>query len=239
MNLRLIFIGLATMLLLFACQNPMNQEGRGPDRDQDRMVEPTRFGDDASRTKQTDPMSRTRDGHTSRKKEDHNQYDVADEASDRITSEIDAIERAYVLTTNNNAYVAVVMDDDQRDDLNAKTKDKDQNKRDQTENFTQDSKKNKQGQSTMDRNRRGVADNDLEDRTFIGQDDQINTELKRDIAEIVRSVDSNIDNVYVSTNPDFVDLTNNYIDDIDAGHPIRGFFDEMGNMIERIFPQNR
>src|SRR5699024_3429765 len=123
--------------------------------------------------------------------------------------------------------------------LNAKTKDKDQNKRDQTENFTQDSKKNKQGQSTMDRNRRGVADNDLEDRTFIGQDDQINTELKRDIAEIVRSVDSNIDNVYVSTNPDFVDLTNNYIDDIDAGHPIRGFFDEMGNMIERIFPQNR
>jgi len=42
--------------------------------------------------------------------------------------------------------------------------------------------------------------------------------------------------VYVSTNPDFFDLTNGYIDDVNRGEPVEGFFDQFSNMIERLFP---
>src|SRR5699024_10450367 len=69
--------------------------------------------------------------------------------------------------------------------------------------------------------------------------DDLTDDVKNEITDIVKSVDNNIDNVYVSTNPDFFDLTNNYVDDMNNGKPVRGFFDQFGNMIERLFPQNK
>lgn len=233
MNFRIFLIGLLSLILLFGCQNPMKQEGQAPDRDQ--TVEPTRFGDDQGTMDRTDRMSRTRDNQRNQETRDHNRYDVAKEAADRITEEINDVDRAYVLTTNNNAYVAVVMDDDRREGRNTNRS----NVKNRTNQGNLGNLGDNRNNTQTDTTRRGTADNDLHNRTFIGRDDNISEELKRDIAEIVRSVDQNIDNVYVSTNPDFVDLTNNYIDDINTGRPIRGFFEEMGNMIERIFPQNR
>ncbi|WP_047982881.1 YhcN/YlaJ family sporulation lipoprotein [Ornithinibacillus californiensis] len=67
---------------------------------------------------------------------------------------------------------------------------------------------------------------------------EITDEVKKKISSIVKSVDPDIDNVYVSTNPDFMDLANNYADDVDNGEPIEGLFEEIGNMIERVFPEN-
>ncbi len=81
-----------------------------------------------------------------------------------------------------------------------------------------------------------TADNNNGNNHF--GDDEISNELKERIAEVVRSVDNDIENVYVSTNPDFVGLFDNYADEAEDGRPIAGFFDQFEIMIERIFPEN-
>lgn len=56
------------------------------------------------------------------------------------------------------------------------------------------------------------------------------------IAEQVRKTNADIQNVYVSTNPQFVDRVNTYVDDVQAGRPVTGFFEQFNEMIARIFP---
>lgn len=212
---KIISIFAVIMLALVACNgntNNDNQEGQATDHNN---IEPTRYDANDNRNNTNDntrdyTMDRNRDneGRDNRglNREDRNgndtQYDVADEAADRITDEVKQIDQAYVLTTKNNAYVAAMMDND-----------------DNTEN--RDRNNNDQGMNT-----RHTGD-DLTD------------DVKNKISDIVKSVDGDIDNVYVSTNPDFFDLTNNYVDDMNDGKPVRGFFDQFGNMVERLFPQNK
>src|SRR5690625_7251246 len=69
---------------------------------------------------------------------------------------------------------------------------------------------NKRGQDNHITNRRGNTDGE-----------ELTNEVKNQITDIVQSVDNNIDNVYVSTSPDFFDLANNYVDDMDNGRPVR------------------
>lgn|SRR5690625_116275 len=93
-----------------------------------------------------------------------------------------------------------------------------------------------------DDNRTNVTD-DRKDDANVKQndrhDDDLTDEVKEQVADIVQSVDDNIDNVYVTTSPDFINLSQQYADDLDAGKPVRGFFDQIGDAIERIFPQER
>lgn len=63
--------------------------------------------------------------------------------------------------------------------------------------------------------------------------------VKKRIKDIVQSEEPNIDRVYVSTNPDFTNLMDRYSDNVKNGRPVAGFFDEVGNTIKRIFPQNK
>jgi len=141
-------------------------------------------------------------------KQDDNRYEVSKEAADRITDEVDEIHHAYVLTTDNNAYVAAVLDNDDRH---------------------QDRIDNKSNTRRND----GNADQNRDEGA------ELTDEVKDKIADIVQSVDRDIDHVYVTTNPDFADLTNDYMNDFNDGKPVRGFFDQIGNMIERVFPQNK
>lgn len=71
-------------------------------------------------------------------------------------------------------------------------------------------------------------------------DNNGNNELTRDIenkiSDQVKSVDQDIDNVYVSVNPDFFDRMTGYGEDLRAGRPIEGFFDEFNETVRRIFP---
>lgn len=62
-------------------------------------------------------------------------------------------------------------------------------------------------------------------------------EVKQQIAKIVKLEEYDVDYVYVSTNPDFVDLTTDYANQVKNGEPIEGFFDQMGEMIQRVFPR--
>ena len=112
------------------------------------------------------------------------EYRVAEQIADDVTSEVNEIDSAYVLTMGNNAYVACQLDN------------------------SRESKQN----------------NDLSDK------------LEKQVTQAVKNSDNQIENVYVSSNPDFIDLTSNYMRDLDRGEPIEGFFDQFTEMIERVFP---
>lgn len=193
-----------------------NQEGT---TDKNNNVENTRYTGDGMTNDRDHTLvrdserdqNRNNDGNRNNQMNNNNsKYDVSKEAADRITDEVKDIDRAYVLTTENNAYVAANLDTDgtKRDKEN-------------TGNNNGDN---------MNNNNNGNMNN---------EGDEVTDDVKQQISKIVKSVDNNIDNVYVSTNPDFLDLTGNYVDQMDNGKPVRGFFDQFGNMVERLFPQDK
>jgi hypothetical protein len=67
-------------------------------------------------------------------------------------------------------------------------------------------------------------------------EDEITKEMKAKIADEVKKNAPQIDAVYVSANPDFVERVNVYAKEARAGHPLKGFVDEFRIMVERIFP---
>lgn len=66
--------------------------------------------------------------------------------------------------------------------------------------------------------------------------DDLADDIEQKVTEAVQDADQDIENVFVSSNPDFVNLTSNYMRDVDRGRPVEGFFDQFGEMIDRIFP---
>ncbi|MYL51094.1 YhcN/YlaJ family sporulation lipoprotein [Halobacillus litoralis] len=72
-----------------------------------------------------------------------------------------------------------------------------------------------------------------------GDKNEVSDEMEKQIKKAVKASDQDINNVYISTNPDFVDLTNNYVEDAQNGEPVEGFFREFGEMVDRIFPDQR
>jgi len=158
---------------------------------------------------------------------DNRSYDIQKEAAERIVDEISEINYAYVLTNNRNAYVAAVLDNDRKSTSNNNKSGK------STTRQTNDRSTTDKGTNRDNNTTRGMTNRDQD------HGEELTDDVKQEIKEIVQSVDRNIDNVYVSTNPDFADLTNNYVNDFNDGKPVRGMFNQLGNMIERLFPQNR
>ncbi|KAF1680404.1 MULTISPECIES: YhcN/YlaJ family sporulation lipoprotein [Bacillus] len=69
-----------------------------------------------------------------------------------------------------------------------------------------------------------------------GNKGAVENDLKKKVAKKVRSTDKNIDNVYVSANPDFVERMQGYGKRIQNGDPIAGLFDEFTQTVQRVFP---
>ena len=61
-------------------------------------------------------------------------------------------------------------------------------------------------------------------------------DLKQKVANKVKSLHQQINNVYVSANPDFVDRMRGYNERFRNGQPLRGLVIEFNRMVERIFP---
>jgi len=61
-------------------------------------------------------------------------------------------------------------------------------------------------------------------------------ELEMQIADEVKTTNSNIQNVYVSVNPDFAQRFTEYGDKIRAGEPVEGFFEEFTEAVKNVFP---
>jgi len=64
----------------------------------------------------------------------------------------------------------------------------------------------------------------------------VTDQMKTQIADKVKSMNKNIDNVFVSANPDFVQRMDVYAQDIKNGKPVSGFIKEFYTTVERIFP---
>ncbi|WP_080874040.1 YhcN/YlaJ family sporulation lipoprotein [Oceanobacillus timonensis] len=190
MKLRLFTVLTVLMMVLVACQNTDNNEDANPNNT-DGNVEPTRYeGQNINDGNRDGDRNQNRD-HMLERDADRNtdaEYNVSKEAAEKITDKMDNIDHAYVLTTENNAYVGANLDIDNDD--------------------------NARNDSNM----------------------EITDDVKDEIADIVRSVDSSIDHVYVTSNPDFLDLADKYVNDMDNGNPVEGFFDQIGSMIDRVFP---
>jgi len=241
MKWKLFSIFIVLSFIMVAC-NTTNEEGMR-DNDRDGNVQQTRYNDDVNNNRNN--VRDTRNGESdgrlenrrngnvdndrgNRENRDNNdRYEISKEAANKITDEITEIDSAYVLTTENNAYVAADLDvNNNRDD-----------NRNGDDNANRDTNRN--GDDNADRNRDNRNDDGANNVRNGDQGNQLTDDVKDEIADIVKSVDNDIDNVYVSTDPDFMDLTSNYVNDMGNGHPVRGFFDQMDDMIQRLFPQNK
>lgn len=110
------------------------------------------------------------------------QMEVADDVAENVAN-LDEVDRANVIVTNLNAYVAVILNEEPNGTLTSQVENK--------------------------------------------------------ISETVRNTDRGIQNVFVSTNPNFIDRMRDYGDKIQAGEPIEGLFEEFNEMISRVFPNAR
>jgi spore cortex protein len=72
-----------------------------------------------------------------------------------------------------------------------------------------------------------------------GDSGEVRREIEQKISDQVKSTDQDIQNVYVSSNPEFVERMRGYGDQLQDGRPVRGLFEEFGEMVERIFPNAR
>ncbi|MFC9711790.1 YhcN/YlaJ family sporulation lipoprotein [Paenibacillus sp. NPDC056933] len=69
-------------------------------------------------------------------------------------------------------------------------------------------------------------------------DDNTPAEIKSKISAKIKQYAPHVENVYVSSNPEFVQHVESYSTDIRNGKPIRGMIGSFQSMVERIFPTN-
>lgn len=131
----------------------------------------------------TDKVNEGTETNTDKNGGNETKLEVAEDAASRVV-ELDEVDSATVIVTDNNAYAAVVLGDNHN------------------------------------------AEEDLTD------------ELEDKIAEKVRGADTDIENVYVSLNPDFVERMTDYRTKINDGEPVEGLFEEFTESVKRVFPDN-
>jgi YhcN/YlaJ family sporulation lipoprotein len=68
---------------------------------------------------------------------------------------------------------------------------------------------------------------------------QLSSDMEKRIADQVRATVPHVQNVYVSTNPDFVNRVSAYVNDVQQGRPVAGFVEQFNEMVQRIFPNPR
>ncbi|MFS0901762.1 YhcN/YlaJ family sporulation lipoprotein [Priestia aryabhattai] len=72
-----------------------------------------------------------------------------------------------------------------------------------------------------------------------GTNGKVTDRLEKKIADQVRATDSDIQEVYVSANPDFVNRMKDYGKRINEGAPVKGLFEEFTETVQRVFPNAR
>lgn len=250
MKIKTLVVIFTAFVLLAACSSGMS-DNKGKDTNKDETTfENTRFKEeDRTRINRDDLDDRNRHSNNRNSNNRQDEYDLSKEAADRIVDEIAEIERAYVLTTKNNAYVAAQLDKgtastgdnlakNDRQNSSAGMNVRNVNDRNAKSRVVNEGDSNERRTDNHMSNRRDIDSDRYDDNRQV-ESDEVTDQVKNKIADIVQDIDKDIDNVYVSTSPDFFDLAHNYSSDMEDGKPVRGFFDQIGNTIERIFPQNK
>lgn len=144
----------------------------------------------------------------------HKNYrlEMSDVIADSI-KQMEAVKSCYVMLTDANAYVAVSLNEEgPAGDANMMSR-------------------SNMGQQGGD----GVRMNKRMSAMSTGHD-KLTDQIKDEIANEVRRLRPDVNQVYVSANPDFVGRMNAYMQDVKLGNPIQGFVAEFNAMAERIFP---
>ncbi|MGG5253979.1 YhcN/YlaJ family sporulation lipoprotein [Neobacillus sp. SM06] len=81
-----------------------------------------------------------------------------------------------------------------------------------------------------------VTDNNAFVAVKLASGEKLSNRLEKTMSNRVKSVDRDIDRVYISANPDFYKRMTAYGNDIRAGKPVSGFFNEFTRTIQRVFP---
>lgn len=76
----------------------------------------------------------------------------------------------------------------------------------------------------------------LDQKAMKGSHPDIPDQQKNMIADRVKSLSPSTENVYVTTNPDFIGRMQGYANQVREGHPIQGLIVEFNALVERIFP---
>lgn len=210
MNLKHITIGVAAVFVLAGC-NTTKKDAEGLN---DTGIEQTRYNNDMNGTNERIGMD---DGIGMNDNGTMNDRNMGGDRNDG--------------TVDDNKINSGTMNDDKKYNTSEKA----------AEKITADIPEIKRAHVLMtDNNAYVVATFDKMANDTTGNNDALLTdEVKKKISKVVKSTEKNIDNVYVTTNPDFGDLVGNYSNDVKNGKPIGGFFDQVGNMIERVFPQDK
>ena len=72
-----------------------------------------------------------------------------------------------------------------------------------------------------------------------GAKGEVTDRLEKKVADQVRATDPDIRDVFVSSNPDFVNRMEDYGNRINEGAPVRGLFEEFTETVRRVFPNTR
>jgi YhcN/YlaJ family sporulation lipoprotein len=153
--------------------------------------------------------------------------ELSEEIAEQLTA-MREIESANVLLTDTNAYVAVEVEDAATGNTNG----------DRTGDLNGDRNGNRNGgrngnQANVNRNR--GTDTGFGTARY-ERNDEVAADLKERIASTVRTVKPDIQNVYVSANPDFMERMNGFMSEVRNERPVRGFINEFNNMMNRMFP---
>ncbi|MDQ0159902.1 YhcN/YlaJ family sporulation lipoprotein [Alkalibacillus salilacus] len=132
----LLFVLLFT--LLAACQGDdtgmMDNDGQTDYQqtrenealDRNQREEPMNVNDPENDYSRQNQINRTEQNNRNgmNQNNDQNRFDVAEEAAEEVTRQVDEVDRAYVMTGDNNAYVAVVMNNNNREEISDEVKKK-------------------------------------------------------------------------------------------------------------------
>ncbi|WP_028609940.1 YhcN/YlaJ family sporulation lipoprotein [Paenibacillus harenae] len=126
---------------------------------------------------------------------------------------IEAVKSAYVMLTDQNAYVAVSLDEQE----------------------PSSSSKMMSRTNSVYMGEEGTRMSRRMSNLSTGEH-MLTDQIKDNVANEVRRMNPGVQHVYVSANPDFVGRMASYKNDVRLGHPIQGFIAEFNAMAERIFP---
>jgi len=73
----------------------------------------------------------------------------------------------------------------------------------------------------------------------INGEENISDDMKQEIETKIKEEDSNINEVYVSNEPDLFERINTISNDVRGGNPIEDFSDDIAEIIDRITPGNK
>ncbi|MHA7964583.1 YhcN/YlaJ family sporulation lipoprotein [Paenibacillus sp. CAU 1782] len=135
------------------------------------------------------------------------------EVSNKLTEEIPPVKASYVLLANQNAYVALSLNEAEPKS-NAKTL-------------------SRTGISMLGK---GDARPYQGLRSLSTGEENLTDTIRSEVEVIVKRLRPDVEHVYISAHPEFVGRLNAYMNDAKEGYPVQNYIMEFNALAERIFP---